>query len=78
MGSTVSNALFFTRRSEVFETAYFIEKVNKFFDCFYVSNFTQGKHTRKPYQEPHHDSNDVHIKVKGHCKHTCFSMLLFM
>jgi len=73
MSSTVSNALFFTRRCEVFETAHFIEKVDKFFDCLNVSNFTQGKHTRKPYQEPYRDSNDFRIKVKGHCKHTCFS-----
>ena len=63
MSSTVSSALLYTRNSEVFETAYFIEKVDKFFDCLNVSNFTQGKHSRKPFQEPYRNAGDTRLKV---------------
>ena len=63
MSGTVSSALLYTGNSEVFETAYFIEKVDKFFDCLNVSNFTQGKHSRKPFQEPYRNADDTrHIK----------------
>ena len=63
MSSTISSALLYAGNSEVFETAYFIEKVDKFFDCLNVSNFTQGKHSRKPFQEPYRNADDTRLKV---------------
>ena len=51
-------SLLVMRNSEVFETAYFIEKVDKFFNCLNVSNFTQGKHSRKPFQEPYRNADE--------------------
>lgn len=63
MSSSVSKALLFSSKSEAFETAYFIDKVDKFFDCLNVSNFTQGKHGRKPYQEPYCNAADERLKV---------------
>ena len=67
MSTTVSSALLYTRDSEVFETAHFIEKVDKFFDSLNVSNFTQGKHSRKPFQEPYRDADDARLKVYKFC-----------
>ena len=67
MSGTVSSALLYTGNSEVFETAYFIEKVDKFFDCLNVSNFTQGKHSRKPFQEPYRNADDTRLKVYQIC-----------
>lgn len=63
MSSTVSSALLYTGNSEVFETAYFIEKVDKFFGCLNMSNFTQDKHSRKPFQEPYRNADDTCLKV---------------
>jgi len=49
------SALLYSRNSEAFETAYFINKVDKFFDSFNVSNFTQDKqlHTKASVPESH-------------------------
>jgi len=65
MSSTVSSALLYTRNKEVFETAYFIDKVDKFFDSLNVNNFTQGKHSRKPFKEPYRNADDDRVKVKS-------------
>ena len=67
MSSTVSAALLYTGSSEVIETAYFIEKVDKFFDCMNVSNFKQGIHSRKCYQQPYRNADDVRLKVYQVC-----------
>ena len=67
MSSTVSKALLFSKKSEVFETAYFIEKIDKFFDCLNVRNFTEGKHTRKPYKQPYRKADDERLKVCNCC-----------
>lgn len=63
MSSTVSLALLFTRNKEFFETAYFISKVDKFFDSLNVSNYTKGKKALKPFQEPYRKADDTRIKV---------------
>ena len=47
----MSKALYFYGESEgAFETAYFIEKIDKFFDVLNVSSFSQGKLERKVFQ----------------------------
>ena len=76
MSSTVSSALLYTGNSEVFETAYFIEKVDKFFDCLNVRNFTQGKHLRKPFQEPYRSANDARLKVYQVCINIIYYIFL--
>ena len=39
MSQSVSSAIHFTCGPQAFETAYFIEKIDKFFDCFNVSSY---------------------------------------
>ena len=77
MSSTVSSALLYIENSEVFETAYFIEEVDKFFDCLNVrSNFTQRKHSRKPFQEPYCNADDTRLKVYQVCINIIYYMFL--
>ena len=45
------------------ETANFVEKMDRFFDCFNVSSFTAGKEKRKPFLAPYRSSNDFQFKV---------------
>ena len=47
-----------------FETAYFIDKTDKFFDTLNVSLFTEGKHKRKPFCEPSRSPNDFRMKAR--------------
>ena len=55
----MSKALYFYGESEeAFETAYFIEKIDKFFDVLNVSSFSQGKLKRKVFQQPYRSPND--------------------
>lgn len=63
MSISASKALLLCQKSEVFETVYFIDKVDKFYDCLNVSNFVQRKHSRKPYQEPYCNATNEHLKV---------------
>ena len=46
-----------------FETAYLIQKMDKFFDCFNVSSFNAGKKKRKPFLQPYHSANDFRLTV---------------
>ena len=48
MSETVSQALYLTGGSAASETAMFISKIDKFFDCLNVSSPVKGKLTRKP------------------------------
>lgn len=48
---------------DAIETANFIEKMDKFFDCFNVSTFTAGKHQRKPFLEPYRTPTDFRLAV---------------
>ena len=62
----MSNALYFNFNGEnedAFETAYFIEKMDKFFDVFNVSSFSQGKLKRKVFQQPYRSPNDFRLTV---------------
>ena len=59
----MANALEHTRGDEVEETVKFVRMIDKFFDCLNVNSFTQGKHNRKPFQEPYRSKDDFRIKV---------------
>jgi len=51
MSDSVSKALLLTVGSEAFETAVFIGKVDKFFDCLNVTSYTKGIKSRKGISE---------------------------
>lgn len=59
----MANALEHTKGNEVEETVKFVRMIDKFFDCLNVNSFTQGKHKRKPFQEPYRSKDDFRIKV---------------
>ena len=63
LSESVSKALLFSGGGEEFETAYFIDKIDKFFDTLNVSSFTSGKHHRKPFQDPIRGPSDFRMKV---------------
>lgn len=63
MSSTVSKAIMLTRQRSAFETAYFIDKMDKFFDCFNVSSYTAGKRNRKPFLQPYRSVDDFRLTV---------------
>jgi len=50
-----------TGGGEAFETSYFIQKMDKFFDCFNVSCYTAGKKNRKAFQQPYRSANDFRL-----------------
>ena len=52
LSCSVSKALALLGGSEASETAEFCDVFDKFFDAFNVSNFTDGKHHQKPFQNP--------------------------
>lgn len=60
----MSHALYFSGDCEAFETAYFVDKMDKFFDTLNVSSFSAGKHNRKPFQDPIRNSSDFRMKVQ--------------
>ena len=53
MSTTVAKALRFTFGESPEQMDCFVEKVDKFFDCFNVSTFTQGKLSRKVFEIPY-------------------------
>lgn len=59
----MSKALYFSGNVDAFETAYFIDKMDKFFDTLNVSSFTQGKFKRKVFQQPYRSANDFRLVV---------------
>lgn len=63
LSSTVSNALLLSGRSDVTETAKFLEMMDKFFDCFNVTNPDSGAHKRNKYLEPW-KKNDFRVEVR--------------
>ena len=63
LSESVSNALYLTGGSKAFETAYFVGKVDKLFDCLNVSFYNQGKLKWKPFQQPYRSPNDFRLKV---------------
>ena len=64
MSRSVSEALYLTGGSQAFETAYFIGKIDNFFDCLNVINYTKGIHKRKPFQKPYFKPNDGRLQVQ--------------
>ena len=46
-----------------YETAYFIEKIDKVFDSLNVSSYTAAKLHRKPFQQPYRSGNDFRLFV---------------
>ena len=63
MSQSVSQALYLTGGKEAFETAYFIGKIDNFFDCLNVINYTKGIHKRKPFQKPYFKADDSRLEV---------------
>ena len=64
LSSTVAEAIKLTKSKEAMETAWFIEKMDKFFDCFNVSSFVAGKKKRKPFQQPYRGADDFRLTVR--------------
>ena len=62
LSESVSHALYLTGGSKAFETAYTIEKIDKFFDGLNVS-YNQGKLKRKPFQQLYRSPNDFRLQV---------------
>ena len=50
LSESISKALYFSSNDEAFETAYFIGKMDKFFDTLNVSSFAQGKLKRNDFR----------------------------
>ena len=63
LSEIVANGLQFTFKEETRETANFVEKVDKFFDCFNVINFTEFFTKSKPYRMPYRNGEDFRLKV---------------
>ena len=63
LSCSVSKALTLLGGSEASETAEFCDVFDKFFDALNVSNFTNGKHHRKPFQNPYRSGTDFRLKV---------------
>lgn len=63
MSESVSQALFLTGGKEAFETAYFIGKIDRLFDCLNVTSICEGKKKRKVFQNPYQSTSDFRVKV---------------
>ena len=63
LSESVSKALKLTNKTSTEETSKFIEYMDKFFDTLNVSNFTSGKTSRKPFQNPYRSDKDFRITV---------------
>lgn len=63
LSESVSKALYFTGNENAFETAYFIDKMDKFFDVLNVSSFCEGKHKRKVFRDPFRSPDDFRMEV---------------
>lgn len=61
LSETVSKALKLTGGKGTYETAYFIEKIDKVFDSLNVSSYTAAKLHRKPFQQPYRSGNDFRL-----------------
>lgn len=64
LSDTVSKALMLTGGGIAFETAYFVGKMDKFFDCLNVSSYTAGMRSRKPFQQPYRSAGDFRLTVR--------------
>ncbi len=59
----MGKALEMTCGPEAQETAKFVRMFDKFFDAMKVSNFTNGKHSQKPFQDPYRSESDFRLAV---------------
>lgn len=57
---------------KICETVRFVYVFNRFFDCFNVSNFTDGKYKRKVFQQPYRSGNDFRLNA------TCTYFLFYI
>ena len=65
MSSSVAKALKLAGGDEAVETANFIEKVDKLFDCLNVSSLSKGRHPRKAFAQPYSKLDDFRIDVSN-------------
>ena len=63
LSESVCTAMYFTNDPEMVETRRFVCMFDRFFDCMNVSNFGNGKHKRKVFQQPYRSSGDFRLKV---------------
>lgn len=63
LSESVSKALSLRGGDSVTETAKFLLKIDKFFDCTNVKNYTAGVHSRKSFQLPYRSADDERLKV---------------
>lgn len=59
----MSQALKLVGGNETQETARFVAMMDKFFDSLNVTNFTNGKVKRKPFQDPYRSAKDFKLVV---------------
>eukprot|EP00731_Ephydatia_muelleri_P009535 Em0005g121a len=62
LSETVAKGIQVTCGPDATETVNFIDKFDKFFDCFNVSSYQKGMRYRKPFQEPYRSANDFRLK----------------
>ena len=63
LSESFSKALTLIGGENVKETAKFVTMMDKYFDALNVSNFTNGKHKRKPFQNPYRSADDFRLVV---------------
>ena len=61
----MSKALQLTQGEQAGETVKFVDHMDKFFDALNVSNFTNGKKNRKPFQNPYRSDKDFRLTVSS-------------
>ena len=65
LSESVAKTLYFSGNEDVYETDYFIDKMDKLFDMLNVSSFCQGKHNRKPFQDLIRGPGEFRMKVRA-------------
>lgn len=63
LSESVSKALQLIQGGQAGETAKLVDHMDKFFDALNVSNFTEGKKNRKPFQTPYRSDTDFRLTV---------------
>ena len=63
LSERVALALEQTKRDDVSETIKFVQFMEKFFDSLNVTNFNNGIHKKKLFQEPYTSKDDFRLKV---------------
>ena len=63
LSESVCKALTLIEGETVKETVKFVTMMDKYFDALNVSNLTNGKHKRKPFQNPYQSADDFRLVV---------------